>query len=164
MSISRRILQHAFSFRYSLQHEQHRVPQILNLVEQCALLRTATGVMFEDILQMKPVIVANRIGHGYGVGHRAAPSVPVKAMYRAIKQAFVCRIVAPGGRHVVDMYNHLSTFLYHRCEAHIDRLCIKPSIASDRSTAASVSSWKASTTAISSDIGALTLPSASFEW
>jgi len=64
---------------------------------QRALARAADHLVSEGILQKKPVIIGYGTGRGNGGGHKGEPSVPVKAMYRALKIGV--QEASSGGRH-----------------------------------------------------------------
>jgi len=80
---------------------------------QRALARAADHLVSEGILQKKPVIIGYGTGRGNGGGHKGEPSVPVKAMYRALKMAFK-RHRLEGG--ILNVWEHYTTQKCHRCE------------------------------------------------
>jgi hypothetical protein len=80
---------------------------------QRALARAADHLVSEGVLQRKPVIIGYGTGRGNGGGHKGEPSVPVKAMYRALKMAFK-RHRLEGG--ILNVWEHYTTQKCHRCE------------------------------------------------
>jgi len=79
---------------------------------QRALARAADSLVKDGVLQKRPVIIGYGTGRGSGGGHKGEPSVPVKAMYRALKEAFK-RHRCKGG--ILDVWEFYTTLKCHRC-------------------------------------------------
>ena len=62
--------------------------------------------------ERRPVIIGYGTGRGNGGGHKGEPSVPVKAMYRALLQAFKRHRIQGG---VLDVWEHLTTQKCYKC-------------------------------------------------
>lgn len=60
----------------------------------------------------RPVIIGYGNGRGNGGGHKGEQGVPVKAMYRALMEAFKRHRISGG---VVNIWEHLTTAKCHRC-------------------------------------------------
>jgi len=60
----------------------------------------------------RPVIIGYGTGRGNGGGHKGEQGVPVKAMYRALLEAFKRHRILGG---VLNVWEHLTTQMCHRC-------------------------------------------------
>ena len=97
-------------------------------LSQRALARAADRLILEGNEEVRdgrkvsrrPVIIGYGTGRGNGGGHKGEQGVPVKAMYRALLEAFKRHRVLGG---VVNVWEHLTTQKWHRChettKAHI---------------------------------------------
>jgi hypothetical protein len=115
IGISRVLLMPRIGLRYLCHRGQHRVSPNCHRMEQRVLARTADSIRTEGISQKKSMIVGQGAGRGNIGLHIGEPCIPIKTVYREVKQALTRHMLALGG--VMDISEHPTTPMYHRCEA-----------------------------------------------
>ena len=100
-----------------LNDERYKKKMVQFRLAQRALARAADRIILENNEpdqnnKRKPVIVGYGTGRGNGGGHKGEPAVPVKAMYRALLQAFKRHRIEGG---ILDIWEHLTTKKCYKC-------------------------------------------------
>ena len=102
---------------FMLDDERYKKKMVQFRLAQRALTRAADRIILannepDQNNKRKPVIIGYGTGKGNGGGHKGEPAVPVKAMYRALIQAFKRHRIEGG---VLDIWEHLTTKKCYKC-------------------------------------------------
>jgi hypothetical protein len=104
LGVCRRLLECEASVCSVLYHGQHRVSQILCVMQKPSLASAADSVLAEGIALNKFVTTVYGTGRGNGARHRATPSVFVRGVHRALEESFTPHSAALGDGCALDMW------------------------------------------------------------